>query len=79
MLNYPVEYLDEINCGSLSLTKLELKIGCPIIVLKNLDTANGVCNGSREILTRHTNRLLEIKLLTGTHKGETVFIPRVPN
>jgi ATP-dependent DNA helicase PIF1 len=79
MLNYSVEYLNEINCGSLPLAKLELKTGCPIIVLKNLDIANGVCNGSRGILTRHSNRVLEVELLTGEHAGETVFISRVAN
>jgi hypothetical protein len=79
LLNYPVEYFNEINCGSLPLAKLELKIGCPIMVLKNLDAANGVCNGSRGILTRHSNRVLEVRLLTGEHAGETVFIPRVAN
>ena len=79
LLNYPVEYLNEINCGSLPLAKLELKIGCPVMVLKNLDAANGVCNGSRGILTRCSNRVLEVRLLTGDHAGETVFIPRVAN
>src|SRR5882757_4952720 len=64
LLNYPVEYLNEINCGTLPLAKLELKIGCPVMVLKNLDAANGVCKGSRGILTRHSNRVLEVKLLT---------------
>jgi hypothetical protein len=79
LLNYPVEYLNEVNCGTLPLAKLELKMGCPVMVLKNLDAANGVCNGSRGILTRYSNRVLEVKLLTGEHAGETVFIPRVLN
>jgi hypothetical protein len=79
LLNYPVEYLNEINCGTLPLAKLELKIGCPVMVLKNLDAANGLCNGSRGILTRHSNRVLEVRLLTGEHAGQTVFIPRVAN
>ena len=71
-----MEYLNVINCGTLPLAKLKLKIGCPVMVLKNLDAANGVCNGSRGILTGHSNRVLEVKLLTGEHAGETVFIPR---
>jgi len=79
LLNYPVEYLNDINCGALPLAKLELKIGCPVMTLKNLDAANGVCNGSRGILTRFGNRVLEMQLLTGSHAGETVFIPRVAN
>ena len=79
LLNYPVEYLNNINSRSLPLAKLELKIGRPIMVLKNLDAANGVCNGSREILTRYSNRVLEVRLLTGDHAGKIVFIPRMGN
>ena len=79
MLNYPTEFLNNINCGSMPLAKLELKKGCPVMVLKNLDAANGVCNGSRGILTDFGNRVLEVRLLTGEHAGQKVFIPRVAN
>ena len=79
MLNYPVEYLNQINCSGLPLAKLELKIGCPVMILRNLDAAHGVCNGSRGILTRWANRVLEIQLLTGEHAGTKVFIPRIAN
>ena len=79
MLNYPVEYLNEINCSGLPLAKLELKVGCPVMILRNLDAAHGVCNGSRGILTQCRNRVLEVKLLTGEHAGTKVFIPRISN
>ena len=79
LLNYSVEYLNEINCSGMPLAKLELKVGCPIMILKNLDAAHGVCNGSRGVLTRCRNRVLEVELLTGSHAGERIFIPRVCN
>jgi ATP-dependent exoDNAse (exonuclease V) alpha subunit len=79
LLNYPVEYLNSVNCFGFPLAKLELKIGCPVMILKNLDPSNGVCNGSRGILTRCRNRVLEVRLLTGQHAGEVVFIPGVYN
>ena len=79
MLNYPIEHLSEINCSGMPLAKLEIKIGCPIVVLKNLDAAHGCCNGSREILTRCSNRVLEVELITGSHVGQKVFIPRTNN
>jgi hypothetical protein len=77
MLNYPVEYLNQINCSGLPLAKVELKIGCPVMILRNLDAAHGVCNGSRGILRRCGNRVLEVELLTGEHAGSKVFIPRI--
>ena len=79
MLNYPVKHLNSINCSGLSLAKLLLKAGCPVMILKNLDASHEVCNGSRGILTRYRNRVLEVKLLGGQHAGETVFIPRICN
>jgi hypothetical protein len=79
MLNYPVEYLNQINCSGLPLAKLKVKVGCPIMILRNLDAAHGVCNGSRGILTRYRNRVLEVELITGQDAGHKVFIPRISN
>jgi hypothetical protein len=79
MLNYPVEHLNAINTSTLPLAKLEVKEGCPVMILRNLNQSHGVCNGSRGILTRYRNRVLEVKLITGQHAGDTVFIPRIPN
>ena len=79
LLNYPVEYLNDINCSGMPPADLELKVGCPVMILKNLDASSGVCNGSRGILTRHGRRVLEVRLLTGHHAGESVLIPRVYN
>ena len=76
-LLYPVEYLNSINCSGLPLSKLKLKVGCPVMVLRNLNPGEGVCNGSRGIVTRMSNRVLEVRLLTGEHAGKTTFIPRL--
>ena len=46
-LMYPPEYLHSINCSRLPLAKLKLKVGCPVIVLRNMNAAKGVYNRSR--------------------------------
>jgi ATP-dependent exoDNAse (exonuclease V) alpha subunit len=76
-LLYPVEYLNSINCSGLPLSKLKLKVGCPVMVLRNLNPGEGVCNGTRAVVTRLSNRVLEVRLLTGEHAGTTTFIPRL--
>ncbi|KAF5390318.1 hypothetical protein D9757_002964 [Collybiopsis confluens] len=43
---YPVEYLNSINGSGLPISRLQLKIGCPIMILRNLDISAGVCNGT---------------------------------
>jgi ATP-dependent exoDNAse (exonuclease V) alpha subunit len=74
---YSIEYLNSIRASGLPLSKLALKVGCPIMVLRNLDPAQGLCNGSRGILTRMSQHVLEIRLIGGEHAGKTAFIPRI--
>ena len=37
-----------------------------------------LCNGSQLICTKFEERFIEAKLINGTHKGDIVFIPRIP-
>ena len=76
-LMYPVEYLNSITCSGLPLHNLQLKVGCPVMILRNLNPGEGVCNGSRGVVTRMSNRVLEVRLLTGDNAGKTTFIPRL--
>ncbi|KAG0582693.1 hypothetical protein KC19_3G077700 [Ceratodon purpureus] len=74
---YPSEYLNSLDLSGIPLSKLDLKIGCPIILLRNLAPKQGLCNGARMVLTRFLHRVLEARLLFGPHAGEHVFIPRI--
>ena len=57
--------------------ELWLKPGCPLILLRNLSPPRGLCNGTRSILTRMSNRVLEVKIIGGNYHGKTEFIPRI--
>lgn len=41
--------------------QLTLKIGCLVMILWNLQPREGVCNGSRGIVTRISTRILEVQ------------------
>ncbi|KAJ8457646.1 hypothetical protein ONZ45_g18233 [Pleurotus djamor] len=71
------EYLRSINVPSLPPGELTIKVGCPLILLRNLAPWLGLCNGTRMIVTRMSDRVLEVRLLGGDHDGEIAFIPRV--
>jgi len=75
--NIPVEFLHGLNASGLPIAELRLKLGCPIILLRNIDHKQGLCNGTRATITHMTNRLLEIQLLTGDHAGNRALIPRI--
>ena len=76
-LMYPVEHLNTINCSGLPLAKLRLKVGGPVMVLRNLYPAEGVCNGTRGIVKRMSPRVIEIELLSEEYRGKRIFIPRI--
>ncbi|KAF8748442.1 Helitron helicase-like domain at N-terminus [Rhizoctonia solani] len=71
------EYLNSLNSGSIPLSDLELKEGCPVMILCNLAHSQGVCNGTCGIVTCIGSHVLELWLLTGSEAGNTVFIPRI--
>ena len=74
---YPVEYLNSIKLTGMPISRLCLKKGAPIMILCNIDPKNGICNGTRAILTQFTNRVLEVRVLTGVKAGEIALIPRI--
>lgn len=71
------EVLRSINSSSLPPGELNLKIGCPVILLRNISPAQGLCNGTRLVVTRMSTRVLEASILGGKHDGEVVMIPRI--
>ena len=57
--------------------KLVLKKDAPIILLRNLSTSEGLCNGTRLIVKNcHTN-VIDAEILTGINQDTRVFIPRI--
>lgn len=75
---YPIEFLNGINLPSLPPHQLKLAVGCPIILLRNLFPLEGLCNGTRLICTKLHRKVLCAVVISGTHAGQEVFIPRIP-
>jgi hypothetical protein len=73
----PVEYLRTLDASGLPPGELRMKLGCPLILLRNLSPANGLCNGTRMVLQRASHRVLEVRLIGGDHNGEIALIPRI--
>ena len=73
----PNEYLNTIVVSGMPLHETILKLNSPIILLRNLNHHEGLCNGTRMIITAMAKRVIEAQILTGTHVGKRAFIPRI--
>ncbi|GJR87145.1 DNA helicase [Tanacetum coccineum] len=76
-LIYPNEYLNILKFAGLPPHALELKVGAPIILLRNLNLTSGLCNGTRMIITQLLDRVIEARIITGTRVSEKVFLLRI--
>jgi ATP-dependent DNA helicase PIF1 len=74
---YPKEFLNRLNISGLPPHKLVLKIGQPIILLRNINSTAGLGNGTRLIVKNIYERLIEAQISFGTFSGTTVFIPKM--
>jgi len=75
---YPTEFLNTINSSGLPPHLLQLKKGQPIILLRNVCPAYGLCNGTRLICRNFFSRLIEAEIAIGPRAGQIVYIPRMP-
>ena len=73
----PHEYLTTLNPAGLPPHLLILKEGMPLILLRNLNPSEGLCNGTKLCLKTIRNYIIEAKIIGGQHNGKTVLIPRV--
>ena len=71
------EFLNEIKCSGISSHWLKFKIGVPIMLLRNIDQANGLCNGTRLQVIDLKKNVISAVVIIGTNIGEKIFIPRM--
>ncbi|KAM0840949.1 hypothetical protein ACQ4PT_059342 [Festuca glaucescens] len=74
---YPVEVLNTIKVNNFPYHRLVLKRGVPIMLLRNISQATGLCNGTRLIVSRLAEKVIEAVVMTGSNIGDVVYIPRI--
>ena len=75
-LLYPQDFLHTLNFNGIPPHELKLKLGTPIMLLRNLNQSIGLCNGTRLIITQLTNKIIEGQIINSINI-EKVYIPRI--
>ena len=77
----PVEFLNDLTPSGLPDHKLTLKIGCPVMLLRNLQAGPNCSlrNGTRMVVRQLMERCVECEVAVGRDKGLKVFLPRIPH
>src|ERR1041384_6120130 len=74
---YSPEFLRSLRISDLPTGELKLKVGIPIILLRNLNPSEGLCNGTRLIVHDLQSKVIDAEIITGSYIGKRVFIPRI--
>jgi len=72
---YPTEFLNSLSMSGVPPHTLTLQEGCPVILLRNMPS--GLANGTRLIVVKLMQHIINAEIATGLDKGKRVFIPRL--
>ncbi|XP_057792143.1 uncharacterized protein LOC131008993 [Salvia miltiorrhiza] len=71
------EFLNTLRCSGTPNHEKVLKVGSPVMLLRNIDPGNGLCNGTRLVITRLGTHVVEATVSVGYNAGHAVVIPRL--
>ena len=75
-LNFPQEFLNELDLPELAPHRLELKNVLPAMLLQNLEPP--ALTTVKKVVKKMQNNLIECIILTGPRSGHSVPIPKIP-
>lgn len=72
-----IDVLDTFNFPMFPAQNVSLKIGASVMVLRNLNLTNRLCNGTRLLITDISPNALQCRILTGELKHTVISLPKI--
>jgi ATP-dependent DNA helicase PIF1 len=72
---YPTEFLNSLSMSGVPPHTLILQESCPMILLQNMP--GGLANGTRLIVVKLMQHIIDAEIATGSDKDRRVFIPHL--
>nr|ABA95557.1 AT hook motif-containing protein, putative [Oryza sativa Japonica Group] len=70
---YPTEFLNTLKFPGIPNHELKLKVGLPVMLLRNINQTAGLCNGTRMTITQLGKKYIEAQIITGTHVDDKIL------
>nr|XP_043638676.1 ATP-dependent DNA helicase PIF1-like [Erigeron canadensis] len=74
---YSPDFLNRIKISGLPNHNITLREGAPVMLLRNVDQQQGLCNGTRLQVKRLCEHVIEAIVISGSHVGHITYIPRM--
>nr|GFB01285.1 ATP-dependent DNA helicase PIF1-like [Tanacetum cinerariifolium] len=74
---YTTEFINGLRMSGMPHHNIKLKIGTPIMLMRNIDQKARLCNGTRLQVLRWRNNIIEAKIISGGSVGRICTIPRM--
>jgi len=74
---FTTKFLNDIKCSGVPNHKLRFKVGCPVMLMRNIDQAARLFNGTRLIVDKLGKNFIGATIITGKTAGEKIIIPRM--
>ena len=75
-IDCPVAFINSLSPAGLPPHRINIKVGVPVILLKNVDLPR-LCNGTRLMVTGIHADLLEAEIMGGEYSGDSVILPKI--
>ncbi|AES61270.2 PIF1-like helicase [Medicago truncatula] len=72
---FTTEFLNGIKSSETPNHRLKLRMRCPVMLMRNINQANGLCNGTRLAVTHLGKSTIAATVITEKRAGTRVFIP----